>query len=67
MLLERETLREVAPETPSPPEPEAEPESEPELLPFLALAGMVVLIAVLATALISICFLAAKLATGHAV
>jgi hypothetical protein len=68
MLLERETLREVEPELEPPElEAEAEPEDEPELLPFLTLAGIVVVVALLATALISICFLAAKLATGHAV
>jgi hypothetical protein len=64
MLLERETQREVAPRAR---EPEPEPEPEPELLPFLAIGGMIVVIALLAATLISLCFLAAKLATGHAV
>jgi hypothetical protein len=64
MLLEREVTHEVEPELEA---PEPAPEQEPELLPFLAIAGMVAVIAVLATALIAICFLAAKLATGHAV
>jgi hypothetical protein len=43
--------------------PSAEPD---ELPPWQAFLGILVFVAFLAAALISICFLAAKLATGHA-
>jgi hypothetical protein len=62
MLLEREIARAVEPELEAP-----EPEPERELPPLLAIAGMIVVLTLLAGALISVCFLAAKLATGHAV
>jgi hypothetical protein len=67
MLLERETLREVEPFEEPADKPDPEQEAEPDLLPFLAVGGMVVVITLIAVTLIAVCFLAAKLATGHAV
>jgi len=47
--------------------PHVEPADEADLSPWKAIAGLIVSLAILITALIALCFIVAKLVTGYAV